>query len=443
MWPFSKKKSTTKTNQDAYYTHDINPVDNSLVSFQTFGNSSVSFVPLFGNNKLQNDEILCKYFNDLAEVSAPIKKYSDGVVNVPLYFIDNNGKELINNPLIPVVNTFWQRYRELLVIYDLLLGNSYIQALTSQTFASRGAKTLTELFLLPSEFTWIETPSYKMDFRKPEIKRYVVSVPGNYNQIYIDDLESVLHIKEGSTALGSQNGLYGISRLAPCSKNIRSIASGYGAKVSLYDNGPRAIITGKRQGNNFENINEEEDTEAIQKRVNDIYGRTFGQHQILVTKTPLDVTLLSLNVNDLQLNPMNASDFRRICAQLGQDSKIHGDPDSTAYNNMTEATSDFYNYSFKNKIDGHIDAISNFVKKWDNNFNAKADYSKIPQIADFERANEEKLFERVKQGMMTRNEYLLQIGEPIVNRPDFNDYYVYGNDGKWYQVGETIQTQNA
>jgi len=163
----------------------------------------------------------------------------------------------------------------------------------------------------------------------------------------------------------------------------------------------------------------------------------------MVTKVPLDVTMLSLDVAELQLNEMNSADFRRICAALGQDSKIHGDPDSTAYNNMTEAMSDFYNFSFKNKVDGRLTDLNGFVKKWYPGVNAMADYSKIKEIADFERANEEKLFERVKQGLMTRNAYLLQIGEPIINRPDFNDYYVYGNDGKWYKVNENETNQQT
>lgn len=432
MWPF-KKKSAEKTNQNALPAQRI--INDDVVTFHQFGSSTVNWVRLISENKKQNDFILIDYFNQLPEVSAPILKFAENMPQVKLYFQDDNGNDIKNNEAIPIVNKFWTKYSKLMTVYDKLLGNVYIEAFSQLTFDSIGSKKLTELFLHPTEYTSIKLKDLVQDLRNIDIKNYQVKVNQDYKTIIIER-DNMLHIKNDSIFYNS-NGVYGISDLVSCEKNLQAISSGYGARISLYDNGARVIITGKQQANDFASINEDEQTEDIQRKANDTYGRTFGQYQIMVTKVPLDVTNISLNVGELQLNEMNSADFRRICNVFGQDSKIHGDPEATTYDNMDTAESDFYNGSFKRTALMYAKKLTEFINKWYPNFNILCDFSEIKSISNFEAEKEDKLFDKVAKGLMTRNDYLKEIGRNIVNKPEFNEYYVYGNDGKWYPTGQT------
>lgn len=423
MWPFSKKET---------YVKKRNTNIPSPAFMQTIGNCTPNYIKLTGANKNQNDELLINYFNTISEVSAPIRKYSNQISNITLKYLNQNGDKVENDPITNVVDKFWNESGELFFIYDLLLGNSYLQGFEQGTVETKGLKTLTELFLLPSEFTYINLKSQTQDFRNIEIKDYIIDVGGDYKELKLKP-EEVLHIKTASSFTYSQNNLYGLSKLVPCEKNIQSIASGYGAKIALYNNGPRVIITGKSQGE-FAAMAQTENTKDVQKRVNDIYGRTDGQFQIMLTDVPLDVSTISLNVGELKLNENNSSDFRRICNVYNQDSKIHGDPETSTFNNMNTALSDFYNGSLKALVNNRVYIINKFINKWSPDLIIKADYSNIKEIASFERANEQLEFEKAAKGLITRNEYLKEIGKPTVNLPEYNNYYVYANDGKWYPV---------
>jgi len=432
--PFKKK--ATKTNQNTIQSNSI--INTNLI--QSIGSYSASYIKLSGNNKVQNDDLLIDYFNTLSEVSAPIRKYSDQKKNINLEYFSGNG-DRIEDHFTKVVDRFWNTSAELFVIYDLLLGNSYIQGFESGSVETKGTNTLTDLYVLPSEFTNIDLKDITQDFRNVEISKYVVDISGDYKELSFLP-EEILHIKQSSTYTYSDNNVYGLSRLVNCEKNIQSIASGYGAKIALYDNGPRVIITGKSQGE-FASMSTTEGTEEVQKRVNDTYGRTDGQFQILLTDIPLDVSTISLNVAELKLNENNASDFRRICNSYNQDSKIHGDPEATTYDNMNTALSDFYNSSLKSYYNDRIKKINDFVNKWAPDLIIKADYSNIKEISEHERNNEALLFEKAAKGLITRNEYLEQINEATVNLPEFKQYYVYGNDGKWYPVTQITETNQG
>ncbi len=413
----NKKAEAQKTNTESPF--------NNPILWATIGSSQPAYIKLTGTNKIQADLLICDFFNLFSEVSAPIRKYSDQVKNVQLYFQDRNLSTIeTDTPTIKAIKKFWANSAELFFIYDLLLGNAYIQGLESGTFETKGLKTLTELILLPSEFTDVKIADAQQDFRSINIKAYNVDLPGNYKEINLTDTEKVLHIKTPSTFSYTQNGIYGLSRLIACEKNIQSIASGYGAKIALYDNGPRVIITGKAQGE-FASANQTEDIKDVQKKLNNDYGRTDGQFQMMATDVPLDATIISLNVRELMINENNASDFRRICNAYNQDSKIHGDPESTTYDNMQTALSDFYNSPFKSLVDNRLKKLNDFVNKWDEDLIIKANYSNIKEIAQFEKVNEAMIFEDAAKGLITRNEYLEQTNQATVNSPEFDQYFTY------------------
>ena len=426
MWPFKKKTDKTNINDPLIHSE---PLSQGVI-FEQIGQSSVTWLPFLGSDKLQNDALLIHYFNNLAEISSPIRKYADLAKLVKPYSTDKSGKEIENNKALEIFKTFWSKYSEMCVIYDLLLGNAYVNAMNSLNVESL-KKEPSELFLLPTEYVKIISNNEK-DIRKVKALRYEL-VLKNLNKLEIEP-QNILHLKTNNFLDSSINGLYGISRLVSCVKNIQSIASGYGAKVSLYDNGPRVIITGKGQ-NEYQSVNTDETTEEITEKINNTYGRTKGQFQIAVTKTPLDVSNISLDVNSLQITQNNASDFRRICTAFNQDSKIFGDPEATTYDNMETAESAFANGAFKSYIEDRFNKFTIFLNQWWPDIMINPNFLNIEKIREFEQENEKKLFERVEKGLMTRNQYNEVIGEPKVNVPEFDEYMTFYN-GQWTNISQ-------
>lgn len=438
LWPFSKKKAE-KTNVDAISQREI--LSPFQLSFNSLGSVSVDWVHVV--DKKQNDILLIDYFNQLSEVSSPIRKYSDAAKLVKPFIVDNNGKIIEDSKYNKVVENFWNENSELLLIYNQLIGNVYIEALSQLTVDNITEKSITELILLPSEYTSINLKQdSNIDFRSIEIKNYEVNFQNDskYKTLTID-AKNVLHLKTKNTFKDSSNCIYGISRLASAEKNLQAIASGYGARIALYDNGPRVILTGRNGDNAFSSVNETEETDQIQNRINNVYGRTDGQYQFFVTKSALDATVISLNVRDLQLNELNSADFRRICNVFNQDAKIHGDPQASTYDNVNTALTDFYINAFKPTIEGIFEQLTTFLQSKGLQGTIKADYSGIKGIAEFEKQQNDELFKQVERGLITRNQYLETIGESTVKLPEFDEYMTYYN-GQWNKVSSDGKTNN-
>lgn len=433
---FSKIKGYfTKTNQDAISNVPI--LAPQFVNLATFGAGSVDWIHVI--DKQQNDKLIIDYFNQLSEVSSPIRKYSDPVRIVKPELFNKNSESLDNPELKRIIDKFWSENSELLVIYHLLLGNAYVQALTMPSLEKNQPNKL-ELILFPSEYTSIELKQdSNIDFRNIEIDKYIVDIDDYKYKKVTANSEDVLHLKNNSPFKDSSNNVYGITRLASAEKNLQAIASGYGCRIALYDNGPRVVLTGKAQEGNFASINKTEDTERIQTRLNDTYGRTDGQFQMMVTKTPLDVTNISLNVEELQLNELNSADFRRICNVYNQDSKIHGDPESTTYDNMNTALTDFYINSFQPFIESIFTGLTGLInKKGYPDVNIKGNYDGIKEIAEFKQKQSDEKFSQVEKGLMTRNEYLESINKPTVNQAEFDLYMTFYN-GQWLNTSSNGQ----
>lgn len=438
LWPFKKK--TEKTNVDAFNQQPI--LSPFQITFNSLGSVSVDWVHVV--NKKQNDILLIDYFNQLSEVSAPIRKYSDASKLVKPYIVLDNGEIDTASKFNDVITRFWSNYSELLTIYKLLLGNVYVQGVSQAIVGNLTEKNLTELILLPSEYTTINLKQdQKIDFRSIEVKSYEVNFQNDskYKVITITDPKKVLHLKTNNLFKDSSNQVYGISRLASAEKNLQAIASGYGARISLYDNGPRVILHGKNADNGFSSVNETEETDEIQKRINDNYGRTDGQYQVFVTKSALDATVISMNVRELQLNELNSADFRRICNVFNQDAKIHGDPQASTYDNMQTALTDFYINSFMPEMEGTFESLTKFLQGFGMKGEIKGDYSGIKEIAEFEKKQNDELFKQVERGLMTRNEYLEFIGESTVDLPEFDEYMTFYN-GQWYKLRQDEQSGN-
>lgn len=400
----------------------------------------------------QNDLLLIDKYNSLAEVSAPINKYAITAPQVTIDVFKKIGQRLKPidelDPFKIEINRFWSNYSDLMLIYKKLLGNVYINIFEYEN-PIEGRKL--NLTLLPSQYTKIVPEKQdNIDIRNIQIKEYYVEIDNNHKALQIP-ANNVLHIKESNPKADNQSYLYGFSKLLSVAKNIQSIEAGYGAKVGLYTNGPRGIVTGKQQGEfAAANIQSNEDVKEVQKRFNDEYGLQEGQFAWMFTDIPLDVSVISMNVQQLQINENNAADFEKICGALNVDPRAIGSQAGNTFDNVRAANEYFLTQAFKSEIDNLIRVFDAFIKKFRPEFILKPNYSNIPEIIKAIRAGDDELLELTKLGLYTRNEYFERIGERTISEEQFNEFYSYYK-GTWYaveepepeEIPEEIQTEDT
>lgn len=409
------------------------PWNNTKESVYTSTPIWVGFGKVRDFNKIyttkQDNNLLIQYFNEVAEFAAPILKYVDGAKNIKIKSSDPDVEKLLLKP--NYYQTGMEHFASF-VLYYMVFGESVINAVVSRT-ALNGTKP-TSLFNMTPQYMGIKTEQDKYaseyrDFRTDKIVKYLFNQDRQGVSTLKSDPEYILHLKETHPNFEETQYLFGESRAASCYMAIESIREGYGAKTNLYSDGPRLIITGKTQGE-FAAQNESEDIEVIQERMKK-YNWKRGGFKNLVTDKALDVFNASLNVAQLQIKENNASDFDTICNAFGMDSKIFSYFQGSTFANKEAALKDFYNNSFKSVIEIAIDAYESFLKRWWPNLQLEPDFSKIQEIVDAELESHKKIFEDVKMGLMTRNDYLERIGRDKINLPEFNQYYVF--DGKNWQ----------
>ena len=405
MWPFKKKELTIKRGNFWY------PMENTPITWSSIFDET------------QNNKLLIKYFNELAEMQAPIMKYADLATLVK---IKSNIPEVENLLFKPNYYQGWAEYISLFMIYKRLLGNAIVDAFTPMTMDGRKPKSL---YNLPPQYITIKTSNDK-DFRFNKIESYVFDTKDPKMEKLLIEPEYILHVKESNPNFTDNEFLWGLSRYASCYRNIETLSNGYDAKKNIYTNGPRLIITGKAQ-NEFANINTSEDISEVQDRYKK-YGMRKQDYNAFITDVPLDVNNVSFSINDLQINEMKASDFQTLCDAQGIDARVFSDLKGSTFDNKKTALYDFANNAFRSEMDSIIKDHEGFLKRWWPNLELKADYSNISEINIHDEEMYNSLFEDVKLGLMTRNQYFELIGKEIVNIPEFNDYYFWNNG--WFSV---------
>lgn len=403
-----------------------------------FGNFTVNWDKYINPN--QDNNLLIDKYNSLSELSAPINKFATGATQVMMEVFKESGKKANDPTVNKLISDFWTKYADLAVIYYQLTGNVYIAKLNQITLESLGQSVPTKLYLLPTQNTRIVLRTIdNVDYRLPEITSYFVEIDTFHKNILIDATDC-LHIKHNNPLTNSYNYLYGISPIISNSKNIKSLEAAYSAKVSLYSKGPRLLLTGKQQGEfAAANAMSGETVDEVQKRFNEKYGLGENQFQVMATDIPLDATVISMNIQQLQINENNQKDFEKICASLDVDPRAVSDVSGSTFNNVDAALTNFYNGSFKRLMDYFAQRLTELVQTTWPKYYIKPNYERISYIIEANKKyNAEKLAE-CEKGLITRNEYLEFTGQDKVNLPVFNEYYTFSN-GAWTPV--IAETQN-
>lgn len=388
-----------------------------------FGGSKVNINKIYKSS--QDNKLLIDYFNNVAEVAACPLKYMEGAKQVVVKSSIPEVQELLDKPNNAQGG---DEFRALLILQKRLFGNAFVNG--SETITVGSSPNPKQLFLFTPQHTTIKTNSQD-DFRFREIELYLF--PKNENSNIEIEPKEMLHLKESNPNFDNNSYLFGLSRYVSCASAIQSLIGGYGAKVNLFENGPRFIITGKGQGE-FASVNETEDIEVVQKRFS-LYGWAKGKFNNWITDKPLDVHNASLNVAQLKLTEHNTADFKRLCDAQGIDVKVFSE--NGKFDDKALALSDFYNNSFRSEIDSTVKDLEKWLRQWWPELELKVDYSNITEIVEAQDKENKRIFEDAKLGLITRNNYLERTGQEISNEPAFNELYTLNSSNEWRSINET------
>lgn len=412
----------------------------------TRSNSLLSDIIPIGNNKviwntLQNDFALIDVFNSLSEVYAPISWQANQASKVQPKLIKKlaNGKEKIieSHEILDLINFpnelmgFNELMRQLFASY-FLFGNSYLHS-----FVPIGKKPI-KLFLLPTQYVSIkvEGDGNTTDFRFENITKYILQYANGLSF----DKKDILHLKDINFNFSNYRYLYGMSSILSAQKPITSLQSAYSAKVSLYQNGPKVVLTGTGTTSDYL-APTDDDVSKVQDNFRK-YGLLEDQYQYLITQFPFTVNKISPNIRELQINENNESDLRAICSTQGISSIIFNDNSSATFNNKKEAMKQAWEGKIKSTVDAIYNDFSNWIMQWwpNDGLVLKPDYSEIPELQNDINSLHNRLIQALDRGAITINEYREYMGFDIDNSNKMLNEY--SRQGNWTVINETSNIED-
>lgn len=319
MFKFFRQKKE-KTKSTSFYPIDL----------KGYGNISPNY------KVVQNDFALIDCFHSLAELYIPISYLSKKIASIKFKIIEQKTQKEIVIPEIEQLikypnnlDTFEELIQKILS-YKFVTGNSYLNAVSLPEL-----NKVSKIICLPSQFVKIKLTDVS-DYRLQDILYYIFENGSQRSEIIP---ANVLYLKDINLKQEQNYYQYGISRLLANKYNITSLNAAYSTRVSLYQHGAKHILTGA--GNEFNMLTPDQAIEE-QRRINNDFGLTENQYQLMITRFPMNVTTLSKSVSELQLNEMNLADFQKICSMFEVPTILLNDNIQSTYNNKEQAEKDFY-----------------------------------------------------------------------------------------------------
>lgn len=417
--------------------------------FTPLGSSVIDWTQFIIDSK-QNYAELLRAYNTLSEVASPYNYWAEnsGKVKFKVFRTIGEDREEITNPNDPLVKLLnnpnkymgWNEFKANNLIYFKLLGQSYLNFIGSEV----GTGTPTSIYLLPPQNMLIKLKGVdnlnrlSLDFRELEIQEYALKLSETKTKPI--PVEQILHLKAPNPNFDNGSFLFGQSSLVSAQYAINSIYAGYSAKVGLYKNGPKTVFSlNPPSGSEFGSFElpDTKDVEAEQKRMAK-YGIEEGQWQNFISKLPITANQLSYNVRQLQINENNIRDFQVVCAAIGIDSRLLGDPSSATFANQEAAVKKFFQGVFMSGEKAFFHDLTTYMqtfKAW-SNLIVEPDFSDIPELAESEKDLQEILLPEVEKGLLTRKFYLDKRGLDTEDLPDEFDEYATLNGNTWQPLAQ-------
>jgi hypothetical protein len=380
-------------------------------------------------------------FETIPEVFAPVdviaSRVQNGVfqlkkISTDEVVYDNKKWNQLTNR--PNWRQTWESFIYAAVVYKYVCGNRYFYSYLPSTLKKK-LDNITALWLLPPQYTEPKIKSnrptvFTATSTNDVVEYYKVSIPGEPDKLSTD---LVYHDAFIHFSLNSDNPLKGIGPLRSDEMPISNLMAVYQARNAIYvKRGALGFIVGKKADVDGPIPLTPDEKDSIREEMQANYGVTGGRDVVGITDVPIDFVRIAMSIEELQPFEETYASAAAIYGSLGVPRSFIPTKDGPTYTNGPADERKLYQdviikngkeiCQILNKVLGldeigcYADVSYDHVEVLQDDKKAKADVDKV---------RSETAITQYKEGLITKNQLLVAIGQEAVTGGD-----VYITDGK-------------
>lgn len=370
-----------------------------------------------------------------APLAAVIDRSAEADINAELKVLKNNNtddyatsrvaKDFLRRLMNPNPMQTFEEFRGQQVVYKKIFGYCPVFVYVPTGFQKIDFEYCWNL----NPFYW--RPVYNNNFslykNKPIIEAWTCSMFGIEYTISSD---KVMLLKDGYVDNYLREGALPMSKIAGLDFAVSNICAAMEAdNVLLRKKGPLGIFSHDPKPDNVSGYvpMDESEKKEIQASLQQ-YGLSWDKFQYVISKMPLKWNPMSFNVRDLMTKETTRQGIDMICDRFAFPAELMSGKNAT-YENRSSAEKFFYQQNIIPSACRDMRHYNNYYETADYDFKLKLDYDDVAVLqkeskaaAEANKSNSEALDIQYKSGIITKNQYLVGLGQDTV--PDGNTYYV-------------------
>jgi len=427
MGIFSLKKQKVEQKETVKSANQMVQPLTSEPLFIYNGYSNQSF------NQKYNSDVLLALYETVSQINCVINYIASKAAEIPpVHFkYQSNGKKkpIGESEVIKFLDTVNIRDA---VIQFLIHGNTFIQKKNTPGFALPTTGLIhpsNRLFVIPQRSVdQYGNPIQTIDVFNNPVSKFSKLLDSGV--MYDYKKEELIHIKDIQANLRGRDYYYGTSRLfaaVDTSMTLKFLAETINSILSA--KGALGFISRNSKPNETDPFQYKDPIDNVETKINEKYGTTGGRKTIMATFADLRWNKMDSPMTDFLPVELSAYEFEQICNQMGGvPAMLFNAKTNASYNNMREAKASFYTNCLS-PILTHIyaeiskDLKLNYLNEW-----IEPDFSGIEELqkdrmqnATALKADSEYLSTMLDKKLITKNDFLENMGFPKNSDPSFNE----------------------
>jgi len=372
-----------------------------------------------------------KVYKDIPEVNTPVNYKATCMAGMDIWVEDlKTGKKLPDHELQKLINKpnplqakseFWEQAQRNFEIF----GNGYIYTPLRFGFQNVSAKNVYTMWVLPSLDVTPKTTRklYGQSKESEIISGYELNFLGTVRPIPTNE---VLHHSNGRV---DSEDIEGQSSVDLVSKAITNLYNVYDAdNVLISNHGSIGIFTNDQKDQGGWLPLDDTEKERVQEEFKK-YGLGSHQYQYLITSMSLKYQSTIANVASLQLDEKHERYRNRVLDAFKFPRDLFNSLQGATFKNNQEGEKQLYNNVIIPGANSWADELNRHFNTIQDGIIIKVSFAHVPcmqedqlQKAQVDSSKSSRLQSEWMSGLITRNDWLVEMGRQPVNKPEFDKY---------------------
>jgi HK97 family phage portal protein len=379
-------------------------------------------------------------FSEIAEIQFPVRAITERALQAKFLLkkYDSDEPEYYNRAINkflsqPNETDTFHTFLSKAIAYYLVTGNAYISSDAPPLLSGNieHYRRADNYYVLPSDKTEIVYQDRQKLFRGAGLdgiaKGYKVSTGAGYLEF---SPENILNIHDLKLSFDSHS-LEGESRIDSLKYPVSNIIAAYEARNAIFvKRGALGFIVSRKTDADGTFPLRASEKRQIREADQEAHGVTGGRSPIGIIDVPIDYVNIGASIREMEPFKETLEDAKTIAGMFGvPDALIPGNNQAT-YNNVSTAEKALYQNTvipLTNKIIESFNTWLGLSRKWEKGgMYLEADFSEIPCLqedrkmeADTRRTNADTAIRKYKEGFITKNQALVEMGNEEVPGGDY------------------------